>query len=102
MLVIKNIKINYNLQLNYIIMLKFIALQNEVYYSLDDAGGQIRFYANRQGTGYDTRKEVTPKVLPDASVIKEIYNRPSICYQMSDNLKNLVDTLEKNFIALEV
>ena len=83
-------------------MFKFIALQNEVYYSLDDSGDKIRFYANRQGTGYDTRKEVTPEVLPDASVIREIYNRPSICYQMSDNLKDLVNMLEKNFIALEV
>lgn len=101
MLLIKICKNIYNQQLNSIIMFKFIALHNAVYYSLDDTGGQIRFYANRQGTGYDTRKDITPKVMPSDALIKEIRNRPAICSDMTDDLKALVNTLEKNFNALD-
>lgn len=83
-------------------MFKFIALQNGVYYSIAEENGKWRFFANKSGTGYDTRKDVTPKGACDTALIAEILRRPAICSDMSGALCNLVNTLEKNFLALEV
>ena len=81
-------------------MRKFIALQNEVYYSFVQDGDEIHFYANRQGTGYDTRADVTPKVLPNKIIINEIIERPAICSEMSKELQSFVCELEEKFKAL--
>jgi len=78
-------------------MRKFICLKNDVYYSMEIDGDKTRFYANRQGTGYDTRKDVTPDVLPNKNVINEIIARPTICSEMSEKLKQFVEELEDVF-----
>ena len=82
-------------------MYKIIALQNDVYYSTTEENGKRIFYANRKGTGYDTRKDVTPDSPVDDKIIEEIYRRPSICFDISAQLQNLINTLEANFRALE-
>lgn len=83
-------------------MFKFIVLQNGVYYSIAEADGKWRFFANKNGTGYDTRKDVTPAGFDDPALIAEILRRPAICSDMSSALRDLVNTLEKNFLALDV
>jgi len=82
------------------IMRKFIALKNEIYYSMEQEGDTIRFYANRQGTGYDTRKDVTPTTLPNKIIIDEIVDRPTICSEKSRELDVFLDDLEKIFKML--
>jgi len=82
-------------------MRKFIALQNDVYYSIDEENGKRNFFANIKGTGYDTRKDVTPEEVPDETLMKEIYARPAICAEMSPQLQAFVNKLEANFNALK-
>lgn len=82
-------------------MRKFIALKNDVYYSIEQNGDEIRFYGNIKGTGYDTKKDVTPKKLPNKVVINEIINRPTISSEMSSKLEAFLDTLETGFKALK-
>jgi len=83
---------NYKLQ---IVMRKFIALKNDVYYSVEQEGDKISFYANQKGTAYDTRKDVTPKVLPNKNVFNEIIKRPTISSEMSGELEKFISTLEE-------
>ena len=78
-------------------MRKFIALKNDVFYSIEQDGDETRFYANRHGTGYETRKQLKPETLPNKLVINEILQRPAICSEMSDELKDFLCTLEKIF-----
>lgn len=82
-------------------MRKFIALKNDVYYSIEQNGDEIRFYGNVKGTGYDTRKDVTPKELPNKIVINEIIDRPTLSSEMSPKLEAFVETLETGFNALK-
>lgn len=82
-------------------MRKFIALQNDVYYSVVEENGKKNFFANVKGTGYDTRKDVTPKESPDDDLMKEIYDRPAICAEMSPQLQTFVNKLEANYNALK-
>ena len=78
-------------------MRKFIALKNDVYYSIEQEGDKTSFYANKKGTGYDTRKDVTPKVLPNKTVINEIISRPTISSEMSRELEDFISELEESF-----
>ena len=82
-------------------MRKFIALQKDVYYSIEQEGDKVGFYAHKKGTGYDTRKNVTPKVFPNKTVINEIIERPTISTPMSNELQTFVNELEAGFNALE-
>ncbi|HCU58484.1 MAG TPA: hypothetical protein DIC64_00705 [Alphaproteobacteria bacterium] len=78
-------------------MRKFIALKDDVYYSIEQEGDKTRFYANKQGTGYETRKDVTPDVLPNKVIINEIIKRPTISSEMSNDLKSFLSELAKRF-----
>ena len=80
-------------------MRKFIALQKDVYYSIEQEGDKVGFYAHKKGTSYDTRKNVTPKVLPNKTVINEIIDRPTVGISMSSELQAFVDELEASFKA---
>ena len=82
-------------------MYKFIALQNDVYYSVAEEKGKRSFFANKKGTGYNTRKDVTPEGDVNDSLLKEIHKRPTIGSEMSPALQEFVNTLEKNFRALK-
>ena len=78
-------------------MRKFIALQNDVYYSIIEENGRTKFFANIKGLPYRTRKDVTPENAPDEAVIKEIHERPALGDPMSERLQAFVNQLEKNF-----
>ncbi|MBO4285035.1 MAG: hypothetical protein J5895_02245 [Alphaproteobacteria bacterium] len=78
-------------------MRKFIALKNAVYYSVEIDGDKTRFFANKQGTGYDTRVDVTPSVLPNKILINEIFERQTISSEMSEKLDEFVAELEENY-----
>ncbi|MBR2300298.1 MAG: hypothetical protein IJ870_07010 [Alphaproteobacteria bacterium] len=78
-------------------MRKFIALEKNVYYSFEQEGDKVNFYAHKKGTGYDTRKDVTPEVLPNKVIINEIIRRPTVSTSMSKELQAFVSELAKRF-----
>ena len=82
-------------------MRKFIAVKNDVFYSIEQEGDVVKFYAHKRYSHYNQRKDVTPKVLPNKTVINEIIERPTIGTVMSSELARFIDELEKLFKAVE-
>lgn len=81
-------------------MRKFIALQNDVYYSVVEENGKMKFFANLKGSPYYTRTDVTPEDAPDEALINEIHKRSALGEEMSPQLQAFVNKLEENFRVL--
>ena len=77
-------------------MKKFIAkTESGLCFIIETEGDQTKFFGLVYGEAYGTRKEVTPKVMPNKIIINEITNRPTLGDPMSEKLQAFVAELEE-------
>ena len=79
-------------------MKKFITkLDSGLCFTIETDGDKTQFFGLVYGEPYVNRKDVTPKVGPNKTIINEITDRATWAEPMSDGLKNFVAELEKNY-----
>ena len=82
-------------------MRKFIALKNDVFYSMEQKDKEIRFYAHKKKEPYEKRVDVTPDVLPSEDVLKDIVEKTHDDPQKSEEHKAFLAKLEERYEELQ-
>ncbi len=82
-------------------MKKFIAQKGNLKFSIETNGDETKFFCVECGKSYDERKDVTPKVMPNKSIINEIIARPVMIHPMSKELEAFIDELEDKYNSAE-
>ena len=78
-------------------MNKFIAKSNGLCFTIEADNNKARFFAVKSGDSYQTKKNVTPDTPVEQTIINEISRRQVMSDPMSDNLRNFIAELEKNY-----
>ena len=81
-------------------MVKFIALRDKVYLSIEINGDKIRFFGHLEGKTLADRKELTPDFQPKKKVLNEIIERPTLSDPMSEELTFFIDGLKCKYLSL--